>query len=391
MGGLVGKPKRSVKNDYVITYELGSGGFSVVKLAVNKKSGVQCAVKIVEKSKLTEADLLSLQQEVDILNSLNHPNIIKCYEVYDEPEFYYIVTELVTGGELFDRILTKVHYTEKEARDLSKILLTSIKYLHSIGIVHRDLKPENLLLCTDENDAEIKLCDFGLAKRIADLTDSEPTLGTPAYIAPEILRGDKYGAEVDIWSSGVIIYFLIAGIPPFYVEDPTEQKNLFKKIKSGKFCFWEEYFAHVSKEAQDMIQRMLTVSQNDRWTIDQLLEHPWLKMDENQLSATDLSSTIEVMKKWNAKIKFKGAARLIMSIRKMADKSFSESIKSNSFSGVESFSDETDKKVNEKRSQTMRLVGALEPKVPIIIDNTDDDIDEDATSPPIILDYKIVT
>ena len=104
MGGIISK-KRLIQNDYMMTYELGAGGFSVVKLAINKKKGTECAIKIVDKSKLTEADLISLKLEVDILNSLNHPNIIKCYEVYDEPEFYYIVTELVTGGELFDRII----------------------------------------------------------------------------------------------------------------------------------------------------------------------------------------------------------------------------------------------------------------------------------------------
>ena len=383
MGGLVSNvsKEKSLKNDFLITYELGSGGFSVVKLGVNKKTGAECAVKIVEKSKLAENDLISLKQEVEILNNLSHPNIIKCYEVYDELEFFYIVTELVTGGELFDRILTKVHYTEKEARDLSKVLLNTIKYLHSSGIVHRDLKPENLLLCSDENDAELKLCDFGLAKRIIDLTDSEPTLGTPAYIAPEILRGDKYGAEVDIWSTGIIIYFLIAGIPPFYVDDPSEHKKLFKKIKSGKFCFWEEYFSNVSKEAQDMIACMLTVSQKDRWTIDQLLEHPWLKMDDDHLAATNLTSTIEVMKKWNAKVKFKGAARLIMSIHKMAkfERSNSESV----ISGQE-----TDPKHHsvEKRSLTLRLVGSLENRVPLVVDNTDDTDIIDDIGPPIILD-----
>jgi len=382
MGGLVSKQK-SLKNDYLITYELGSGGFSVVKLGINKKTGAECAIKIVEKSKLSENDLISLKQEVEILNALSHPNIIKCYEVYDEEEYFYIVTELVTGGELFDRILTKVHYDEKEARDLSKILLNTIKYLHTSGIVHRDLKPENLLLCSDENDAELKLCDFGLAKRIIDLSDSEPTLGTPAYIAPEILRGDKYGPEVDIWSTGIIIYFLIAGIPPFYVEDPSDHKKLFKKIRAGKFCFWEEYFSNVSKEAQDMITRMLTVSQKDRWTIDQLLEHPWLKMDDNQLAATNLTSTIEVMKKWSAKTKFKGAARLIMSIHKMAkfDKSISES----------AIQSQDDKQQAEKRSLTVRLVGSLEPKVPLVVDKTDDIELLDDLKPPIILEKKVVT
>lgn len=378
MGGIITKKKRLIQNDYMMTYELGAGGFSVVKLAINKNKGTECAIKIVEKSKLTEADIISLKLEVDILNGLNHPNIIKCYEVYDEPEFYYIVTELVTGGELFDRIISKTHYNEKEARDLVKVLLITVQYLHNCGIVHRDLKPENLLLCSDDNDAELKVCDFGLAKRISDLSDSEPTLGTPAYIAPEILRGDKYGQEVDVWSMGVIIYFLIAGIPPFYVEDPADIKKLFKKIKEGKYVFWEEYFSNVSKEAQDMIKCMLTVSQKDRWTIDQLMEHPWLKVADDDLSAKDLSSNVEAMKKWNARTKFKGTARLIMSLHKLAklERTHSESTPT---------LDDTDKATAYKRSATVRLVGSLENKKPIQLDSTiDDAIDEDL-EPPIKL------
>jgi serine/threonine protein kinase len=250
--------------------------------------------------------------------------------------------------------------------------------LHNCGIVHRDLKPENLLLCSDDNDAELKVCDFGLAKRISDLSDSEPTLGTPAYIAPEILRGDKYGQEVDVWSMGVIIYFLIAGIPPFYVEDPADIKKLFKKIKEGKYVFWEEYFSNVSKEAQDMIKCMLTVSQKDRWTIDQLMEHPWLKVADDDLSAKDLSSNVEVMKKWNARTKFKGTARLIMSLHKLAklERTHSESTPT---------LDGTDKATAYKRSATVRLVGSLENKKPIQLDSTiDDAIDEDL-EPPIKL------
>lgn len=198
---------------YTLTRELGTGAFSVVKLGVNKKSGNQTAVKIVNKAKLTQEDLESLYVEIDILGQLDHPNIIKLFETFDEGSDYFIVTELVAGGELFDRIVSKSHYTEKEARDLVRLFLQTMDYMHGRGIVHRDLKPENLLLVSDDDDANVKIADFGFAKKITDLTVNEVACGTPGYVAPEILRGDRYGAEVDIWSMGVICYVLLAGYP----------------------------------------------------------------------------------------------------------------------------------------------------------------------------------
>ena len=123
----------------------------------------------------------------------------RLYETFDEGTDFYIVTELVEGGELFDRIVSKAHYTEKEARDLIKSLLETLNYMHTVGVVHRDLKPENLLLCSESDDSDIKIADFGFAKRISELLPKETACGTPGYVAPEILRGDRYGAEVDIW------------------------------------------------------------------------------------------------------------------------------------------------------------------------------------------------
>lgn len=218
---------------------------------------------------------------------------IRLIDTFDEGNEFYIVTELVEGGELFERIVSKTHYTEKEARDLVKVFIETIAYIHDQGIVHRDLKPENLLLTSANNDADIKICDFGFAKRIVDLQPDETACGTPGYVAPEILRGDPYGAEVDIWSMGsslplqstfsrhlhtnddvgVICYVLLAGYPPFYDED---QRKLFKKIKDGKYYFHDEYWSHVSEDAKNLIKNMLCINQKTRWSAKELLKHPWL-------------------------------------------------------------------------------------------------------------------
>ena len=129
--------------------------------------------------------------------------IYRLYETFDEGNEIYIITEIVEGGELFDRIVLKTNYSEKEARNLIKTLLKTLDYLADNTVVHRDMKPENILLCSDEDDTAIKIADFGFAKKVKDLTGNETPCGTPGYVAPEILRGDTYGCEVDIWSLGM--------------------------------------------------------------------------------------------------------------------------------------------------------------------------------------------
>lgn len=306
--------KRSFSALYTLGDELGSGAFSIVKRGYYKKTGDNVAVKIVNKKKLSDDDLLSLQTEIQILNSLDHPNIIKLYETFDEGNEIFIITEIVEGGELFDRIVLKTNYSEKEARNLIKTLLKTLDYLADNTVVHRDMKPENILLCSDEDDTAIKIADFGFAKKLKDLTGNETPCGTPGYVAPEVLRGDRYGCEVDIWSLGVICYVLLAGYPPFYDED---QKKLFKKIKEGRFYFHDEYWSSVSKEAVDMIKKMICVNQKNRWTAKQLLQHPWILKDDEMLANKSLTEAIGTMKKFNARRRFKAAISSVMFTQKL--------------------------------------------------------------------------
>jgi serine/threonine protein kinase len=305
---------RKFNQCYMLAKELGSGAFSIVKLGIHLETGKKTAVKIVSKKKLSEEDFASLMTEIEILAELDHPHIIKLFETFDEGTDFYIVTELVEGGELFDRIVSKAHYTEKEARDLIKLMLETMAYMHGQGVVHRDLKPENLLLCSETDDSDIKIADFGFAKRIKDLSPKETACGTPGYVAPEILRGDRYGAEVDVWSMGVICYVLLAGYPPFYDED---QKRLFKKIKEGRYHFHEDYWGNTSPEAINMIQMMLCVDQTKRWTAEQLLKHPWITMGDETLEAKDLTNSIVVMKKFNARRRLRAAADAVIMANRM--------------------------------------------------------------------------
>jgi serine/threonine protein kinase len=305
---------RSYDEEYHTLEELGTGAFSVVKKCKRKINGHLAAVKIIDKRQTSEGDLEALQEEISILMSMKHEHIIRCEEFFDEKQHLYIVTELVAGGELFDRIVRKTFYSEKVARDLIRVFLRTMAYVHDQGVVHRDLKPENLLLVADDDDSDIKIADFGLAKRVSDLVPDEPPCGTPAYVAPEILRNQPYGVEVDIWSIGVICYILLAGYPPFYDED---MKKLFRKIKDGRYHFHTEHWSDKSAESMDIIKRMLCVNTEERWTAKQLLAHPWIQTGDEELAKRNIDGTLVVMRKFNARRRFKAAASAIILTNRM--------------------------------------------------------------------------
>lgn len=246
---------------YKIGKELGSGAFSVVKEGSHKQSGESFAIKIVTKAKLTAEDEQALKDEIDVLSELKHSNIIRLYDVFEEKEFYYLITEKMLGGELFDRIVQKSYYNEKEARDTCKILFQAMAYCHKHQVAHRDLKPENLLLTSQDNDSDIKIADFGFAKKCPNPNSLKTQCGTPGYVAPEILEGQPYDTQADMWSLGVIVYILLGGYPPFIEQN---QRDLFRKIRKGDYEFHEEYWGQVSEDAKTMISALLTVNPTKR-------------------------------------------------------------------------------------------------------------------------------
>jgi calcium/calmodulin-dependent protein kinase I len=318
-GASTGKGKSKNVNAFQVKYhegeELGTGAFSVVKRCTRFHDNWTGAVKVIRKEDIpTPEEELSLKTEISILGSLDHEHIIKLEDSFDEKDSLYIVTELVEGGELFDRIVRKSFYSEKDARDLIRVFLTTIAHVHSKGIVHRDLKPENLLLVKEDDDSDIKIADFGLAKRIEDLDSNEQACGTPAYVAPEILRRQPYKTEVDIWSIGVICYVLLAGYPPFYDED---MKRLFRKIKDARYSFHPEHWDDKSDDAKDIITKMLCVDVKKRWTAEQLLEHPWIKTDDSVLADKNITGTLITMRKFNARRRFRAAATAIILTNRM--------------------------------------------------------------------------
>jgi len=262
-----------VEESYHILDEIGRGAFSVVRVGVHKKTGKKYAIKLIEKANLG-ADLNRLQTEIKILKQVDHPNIIKLKELFETPKILAIVTELVTGGEVFDKIVEQGSYSEKDAAILVGKMVSAIDYLHKRGIVHRDLKPENLLLKDEKSITEVKIADFGLSKIVGEKFSLMLTAcGTPSYVAPEVLTATGYDKEVDLWSIGVITYILLCGFPPFYNENISK---LFEEIMQADYDFPEEYWGHISDNAKDFISKLLVADPCRRLTAAEALNHPWL-------------------------------------------------------------------------------------------------------------------
>ena len=232
------------------------------------------AVKIIDKSALGADDKSALQVECDTMLMVDHANIVCLKEVFDNDKKFFMILEICSGGELFDRIVEVEHYTEKQAQMTFSQMVEAIGHCHLHKIVHRDLKPENLLYAQPSPNMELKLADFGLASILTPIKSLHTACGTPGYVAPEILEGGDYGKEVDVWSLGVILYILLCGFPPFYEEHTPK---LFSIIKKGEYNFPSPYFDIVSESAKDLIKKILVVDPKVRLTCAQIFEHPWMK------------------------------------------------------------------------------------------------------------------
>ncbi|GMF28828.1 unnamed protein product [Phytophthora lilii] len=276
---------------YKLGRKLGSGAFSVVHIATHRETRKQVAVKCIAKASLGPQDVHSLKQEVEVMSSLDHPNIVPLLDYFEEDRYYYIVTPLCTGGELFDDLVKRKSYTEEDARVLMRKLASAIDYLHSRGIVHRDLKPENILLKTSAPGAEVMIADFGFARPMNG-SRRGTACGTPGYVAPEVVQGEPYGAEVDCWSLGVILFILLCGYPPF---PGANHATVLDKVVKAEYQFESPYWDEVSDEAKDLVSELLTVDRIKRLDASGILAHPW--MDETRASAISITDDSEPRKR----------------------------------------------------------------------------------------------
>uniref|UniRef100_A0A3Q1JGP6 Serine/threonine-protein kinase DCLK2 n=1 Tax=Anabas testudineus TaxID=64144 RepID=A0A3Q1JGP6_ANATE len=262
-----------INEKYKVGKVIGDGNFAVVKECVERSTGQEYALKIIDKARCCGKEHL-IENEVAVLRRVRHPSIIQLIEVDETPTQLFLVMELVKGGDLFDAITSSTKYSEHDASAMVFNLAGAIKYLHRMNIVHRDIKPENLLVCEyPDGTKSLKLGDFGLATVVEGPLYT--VCGTPTYVAPEIIAETGYGLKVDIWAAGVITYILLCGFPPFRSENNV-QEELFDQILRGKLEFPSPDWDTVSLPAKMLISQMLQVDVDARFTAEEVLSHPWV-------------------------------------------------------------------------------------------------------------------
>uniref|UniRef100_A0AAQ4RI19 Calcium/calmodulin-dependent protein kinase 1Db n=1 Tax=Gasterosteus aculeatus aculeatus TaxID=481459 RepID=A0AAQ4RI19_GASAC len=250
----------------------GVGAFSEVVMAREKATGKMVAIKCIPKKALKGKET-SIENEIAVLRKIKHENIVALEDIYESSNHLYLIMQLVSGGELFDRIVEKGFYTEMDASRLIRQVLDGVNYLHSLGIVHRDLKPENLLYFSPHDESKIMISDFGLSKMEGTGDVMATACGTPGYVAPEVLAQKPYSKAVDCWSIGVIAYILLCGYPPFYDENDSK---LFEQILKADYEFDAPYWDDISDSAKDFISCLMEKDPEKRFICDQALQHPWI-------------------------------------------------------------------------------------------------------------------
>lgn len=302
---------------YKVREKLGRGAFAVVRRAVRKSDGVEYALKVVRKKGMDEYNLKALESEVNIMKILEHDNIVKLHELYDTPNHLHMIIDLLTGGELFDRIVDDGCFTEKKAAEIILQITDALDYLHQQRIVHRDLKPENLIYTDKGPNSTIKLVDFGLAKISRPSAPLKTPCGSPAYVAPEVLERKPYGPPVDWWSLGVILYILLCAFPPFS-DEHSNLKRLYKKIKKGSYSFPSPYWDGISEEAKDLVQRLLTVDPLKRAKAIDVRNHPWITSHATR--DVDLGQNFQnTLKNHQMKVTLKRGVNTVLAVLRMVE------------------------------------------------------------------------
>ncbi|XP_030939088.1 calcium-dependent protein kinase 10-like [Quercus lobata] len=264
-----------IGDKYILGRELGRGEFGITYLCTDRETKEALACKCISKRKLrTSIDVEDVRREVAIMSNFpEHPNVVRLRATYEDSENVHLVMELCEGGELFDRIVARGHYSERAAASVARTIAEVVRMCHANGVMHRDLKPENFLFANKKEHSPLKAIDFGLSVFFKPGEKFSEIVGSPYYMAPEVLKRN-YGPEVDIWSAGVIVYILLCGVPPFWAE--TEQ-GVALAILRGNIDFRREPWPQISESAKSLVRQMLEQDPKKRLTAQQVLDHPWLQ------------------------------------------------------------------------------------------------------------------
>ncbi|PIM98701.1 Ca2+/calmodulin-dependent protein kinase, EF-Hand protein superfamily [Handroanthus impetiginosus] len=276
-GRVLGRPMSNVHSFYIFGRELGHGQFGVTHIVTHRATRQTFACKSIATRKLVTAnDFADVRREVHIMHHLTgFRNIVELKEVFEDPHYVHLVMELCAGGELFDRIIAKGHYSERAAAGLCRQIVTVVHACHSMGVMHRDLKPENFLFLSTDEDAPLKATDFGLSVFFKPGDVFKDLVGSAYYVAPEVLRRN-YGPEADIWSAGVILYILLCGVPPFWGGN---ERSIFCAVLRGHPDFKADPWPSISSSAKDLVKKMLQIHPKERLTVVEILNHPWMRED----------------------------------------------------------------------------------------------------------------
>ncbi|XP_064966166.1 calcium-dependent protein kinase 2-like isoform X2 [Musa acuminata AAA Group] len=321
IGPVLGRPMEDVRATYSLGKELGRGQFGVTHLCTHKATGDKYACKTIAKRKLAnKEDIEDVRREVQIMYHLSgQPNIVELKGAFEDKQSVHLVMELCAGGELFDRIIARGHYTERAAASLLRTIVQIVHTCHSMGVMHRDLKPENFLLLNKDEDAPLKATDFGLSVFFKQGEVFKDIVGSAYYIAPEVLKR-RYGPEADIWSIGVMLYIFLCGVPPFWagasssiqiilvcaakVMKPKSQTNIY----SIRIDFTSDPWPNISPGAKDLVRKMLNLDPRQRLTAFEVLNHPWIKEDGEAPDTPLDNAVLNRLKQFRAMNQFKKAA-----------------------------------------------------------------------------------
>ncbi|XP_071419034.1 myosin light chain kinase, smooth muscle isoform X2 [Pithys albifrons albifrons] len=303
--------EQKVSDLYNIEERLGSGKFGQVFRLVEKKTGKVWAGKFLKAYSAKEKE--NIRDEISIMNCLHHPKLVQCVDAFEEKANMVMVLEMVSGGELFERIIDEdFELTERECIKYMKQISEGVQYIHKQGIVHLDLKPENIM-CVNKTGTSIKLIDFGLARRLENAGSLKVLFGTPEFVAPEVINYEPIGYETDMWSIGVICYILVSGLSPFMGDNDNET---LANVTSATWDFDDEAFDEISDDAKDFISNLLKKDMKSRFNCTQCLQHPWLQKDTKNMEAKKLSK--DRMKKYMARRKWQKTGHAVRAIGRLS-------------------------------------------------------------------------